>query len=140
MKHIKNYVHLVGNTGRDVELKTFDSGTKKASVSFATTDSYKNTKGEYVSHTQWHNIIAWGRNAELLAKVVEKGDQLIVTGSINYRAYEDKTGISRNVTEILVYDFMRTTHKDKTTPKVTPKTTKPTTKSSKKKAEADLPF
>lgn len=136
MKHIKNYVHLVGNTGRDVELKTFDSGTKKASVSFATTDSYKNTKGEYVSHTQWHNLIAWGRNAELLDKVVVKGDQLIITGSINYRAYEDKTGITRNITEILIDDFMRTTNKEKEVSK----TTKPKAKSSKKKAEADLPF
>ena len=135
MKSIKNHVQLVGNTGRDVDLKTFESGTKKASVSFATTDYYKNTKGEYVTQTQWHNLVAWGSTAELLSKIVKKGDHLIIKGSINYRSYEDKSGLTRNITEILVEDFMRTTFKkeEESAKK------KPATKSTKKEKEA-LPF
>lgn len=127
MKSLKNHVQLIGNTGKDVELKTFESGSKKASVSFATTDYYKNAKGELVSQTQWHNLVAWGRNAEFLSKAVQKGDQLVVKGSINYRNYEDKSGISRHYTEILVDEFLRTTKNEEVK------------KTSKKKEEA-LPF
>ena len=108
MRALRNYVQLIGNTGKEVSIKTFDSGTKKASVSFATTDYYKNTKGELVTQTQWHNLIAWGRNAELLHKVVEKGDQLVVRGSINYRTYDDSEGRTKHITEILVDDFLKT--------------------------------
>ncbi len=135
MKSIKNHVQLVGNTGRDVDLKTFESGTKKASVSFATTDYYKNTKGEYVTQTQWHNLVAWGSTAELLSKIVKKGDHLIIKGSINYRNYEDKSGLTRNITEILVEDFMRTTFK-----KVEDGSKKKSTTRSTKKEKEALPF
>jgi single-strand DNA-binding protein len=135
MKSIKNHVQLVGNTGRDVEIKTFDSGTKKATVSFATTDYYKNTKGEFITQTQWHNLVAWGGTAELLSKIVHKGDHLIVKGSINYRTYEDKSGLTRNITEILVEDFMRTTLK-----KEANKVEKKTPNKGAKKEKEVLPF
>ena len=105
--NIRNQVHLIGHTGQDVELITFDSGTKKATVSLATSAYYKNTKGEVVSNTQWHNLVAWGKGAELLAKAVQKGDQIIVDGAINYRTYEDNSGITRNVTEIIVTNFIK---------------------------------
>lgn len=134
MRALRNSVQLIGNTGKEVELKTFDSGSKKASVSFATTNYYKNTKGELVTQTQWHNLVAWGRNAELLDKVVKVGDQLIIKGSINYRSYDDNNGITRQITEILVDDFLKTT-KDSAIIN-----TDANTKSKKSKEEAALPF
>ena len=88
MNTLINNVHLIGNLGKNVELKNFDSGSKKASFPLATTESYKNTKGEYVKNTQWHNVIAWGRNAELIAKALEKGSKVAIQGTLNYRTYE----------------------------------------------------
>lgn len=108
MNDLMNHVQLIGNTGKEVEIRTFDSGSKKASVSFATTKYFKNTKGEMEKRTQWHNLIAWGKNAELLKKAVDKGDRLIVNGSINYREYESKEGVKKQTTEILIDNFMRT--------------------------------
>ena len=72
MNTLINNVHLIGNLGKNVELKNFDSGSKKASFSLATTESYKNQKGEYVKNTQWHNIVAWGNTAELIEKHLNK--------------------------------------------------------------------
>lgn len=135
MKDLRNFVQLIGNTGQEIELITFDSGSKKASVSFATTDYYKNTKGELVKQTQWHNLIAWGRNAELLQRVVQKGDQLVIKGSINYRNYTDKAGSTRYVTEILVDEFMKTSRSTSDVQEPTP------SKAPKAKKEKEqLPF
>ena len=113
MNTLKNSVQLIGNLGRDVQITTFDSGNKKASFSLATTEVYKNQKGELVKNTQWHNIIAWGRNAELLAKALTKGSKVALQGMINYRTYEDKEGVTKSITEILVSEFMRITEAPK---------------------------
>ncbi len=126
MKNLRNYVQLIGHTGQDVNTMTFDSGTQKASVTFATSNYYKNGKGEIVSQTQWHNLVAWGKMAELLSKACKKGDQLIVKGSLQYRQYENKDGINIQITEILVDDFMRTRSSKNT--------------STTKEKEAALPF
>lgn len=113
MLSIKNQVQLIGNTGKEVELTTFESGSKKATVSFATSEYYKNTNGETVTNTQWHSLVAWGKTAEFLAKSTKKGESLIIKGSINYRTYEDKSGNTRYITEILVDQFMKTTKEPK---------------------------
>lgn len=107
MNTLINNVHLIGNLGKNVELKNFDSGSKKATFSLATTESYKNQKGEYVKNTQWHNIVAWGRNAELISKALEKGSKVAIQGTLNYRTYEDKGGQTKYITEILVTEFMK---------------------------------
>ena len=111
--NLNNKVNLIGHTGSTVELINFESGSKKASVSLATSDSYKNSKGEYVKQTQWHNIIAWGRNAELFAKAISKGDQVIIDGTLQYRSYTDKSGLERFVTEVVLIDFMKAGKSDK---------------------------
>ena len=121
MNTLINNVQLIGNLGKNVELKKFDSGSKKASFSLATTESFKNTKGEYVKNTQWHNIVAWGRNAELMSKALEKGTRVAINGTISYRTYEDKAGQTRTVTEILVSDFMRMSSEPKNNPTTEPK-------------------
>ena len=107
MNAIKNTVQLLGNLGKDVAITEFEGGSKKASVTLATTTYHKNAKGELVKNTQWHNLIAWGRNAELMAQLLEKGNQVAVTGSLSTRIYEDKNKVSRTITEIVVDEFMK---------------------------------
>ena len=72
MKTMNNNVDLIGNLGQNVNLFTFDSGSKKANVSLATTSSFKNNKGEMQKQTQWHNLVAWGIQAEMMSKILRK--------------------------------------------------------------------
>ena len=106
MKSMNNTVNLIGNLGQDVNLLTFKTGNKKAAVSLATTSYYKNTKGELQKETQWHNLIAWGLQAEMMSKALKKGSMIAMKGSLQYRDYQDKTGKEVKVTEILVEDFI----------------------------------
>jgi single-strand DNA-binding protein len=106
MKSMNNTVNLIGNLGQDVNLLTFNSGTKKANVTLATTSYYKNTKGELQKETQWHNIVAWGLQAELMSKALKKGSMVAMKGSLQYRDYQDKNGKDVKVTEVLVEDFI----------------------------------
>ncbi len=107
MKSIKNYIQLLGNVSSDVELIAFDSGSKKASFSFATSEGYK--KGEeFIKKTLWHQIVAWNSKAEALHQTIQKGDTLIIHGSINYREYENKDGHKKRITEILLDGYFKT--------------------------------
>lgn len=103
----KNFVHLVGKTGREVEMVSFDSGNQKATVSLATDIFYSNAQGEKVKITEWHNLVAWGKIASLLHENVKKGTDLAVQGRLSYRTYTDKNGVQKYVTEIIVSDFYR---------------------------------
>ena len=109
MESIRNKVQLIGNTGKDPILKEFDNGRKKTTISMATSQYYKDANGQFQTNTQWHNIIAWGAMAEALHNKVKKGDHLIIAGSIQYRSYEDNTGTTRYITEIVTNSFMKTT-------------------------------
>jgi single-strand DNA-binding protein len=107
MQVLKNSVQLIGNLGKDVEIRSFDSGSKKATLALATTEYYKNNKGELVKNTQWHNLVAWGKNAEMMAKVLTKGSMVAVAGSLSNRSYTDSSGQTRYITEVLVSEFMK---------------------------------
>ncbi|MBW7870500.1 MAG: single-stranded DNA-binding protein [Flavobacteriia bacterium] len=96
---IRNKVTLIGRTGKEVEIVNFENG-KLAKVSLATSDYFTNAKGEKVEETQWHNLVAYGRTADIMEKYVEKGDEIAVTGKLTYRNYEDKEGMKRYFTEI----------------------------------------
>jgi single-strand DNA-binding protein len=104
MKSIRNSVQLIGHIGKDPEIKTFGS-KKKASFSIATTDSYKNAKGEKVEDTQWHNIVIWGKLVEVVEKYVKKGSEVAVEGKLIHRVYESDKGEKRYITEISVNDL-----------------------------------
>lgn len=95
-----NKVILVGNLGRDPEIHTFSDGTKKASFSLATTESYKDREGKRVDQTEWHNIVLWRGLAEIAEKYLRKGDQIYLEGKIRRREYEDN-GQKKYVYEIL---------------------------------------
>ena len=100
MNALKNRVRLIGNLGQDPEIVTIDGGAKLAKFSIATTDSYKNAKGEKVEDTQWHNIVAWGKTAEIVENYLTKGKQVAVDGKLMHRSYETKEGEKRYITEV----------------------------------------
>lgn len=107
---LRNKVTLIGRTGKEVEIVKFDNG-KLAKVSLATTDYYTNAAGEKVEETQWHNIVANGKVADVMEKYVEKGKEIAVEGKIVYRNYEDKDGTKRYVTEIRIEQLLLLGHK-----------------------------
>mgnify|MGYP000885258799 CR=1 FL=1 len=97
-----NKVFLIGNVGKDPEVHYFDSNTRKASFTLATTDrGFIRTDGTAVpERTEWHNIVVWRGLAEVVEKYVRKGSKLFIEGKITSRSYEDKSGVKRYVTEI----------------------------------------
>lgn len=106
MNSLRNRVQLIGHLGQDPELKTIDSGKKVARFTLATDDGYKNSEGQKVNETTWHNIVAWNGLADLTEKFLKKGRKVAVEGRIVYRSYEDKKGITKYITEIILNDLM----------------------------------
>lgn len=100
MNAIKNRVQLIGNLGQDPEIVTLEGGSKLAKFSIATSDYYKNAKGEKVEDTQWHNIVAWGKTAEIVESYLTKGKQVAIEGKLIHRTYETKEGEKKYFTEI----------------------------------------
>ena len=111
MSNLRNNVQLIGRLGKSPEVKQLESGRFVANVSIATNDIYKNTKGEKVIETQWHNLVAWGKNAENFQKILNKGDEVAIQGKLTHRSYDDKDGITRYVTEIVVNEFVKLSNK-----------------------------
>lgn len=105
MKSLRNSVQLIGNLGKDPEVKTFGD-KKKASFSIATTDSYKNQNGEKVQDTQWHNVVMWGGLATIAEKYLKKGNQVAIEGKLVHRVYENGTGEKKFITEISANDLV----------------------------------
>ena len=106
MNYLRNSVQLIGRLGKDPEVKTFEKGTKKASFTIATTDTYKNQKGEKVEDTQWHQVVMWGKLAEIAGKYLKKGQEVAIQGKLVHRAYENGSGEKRYITEINVNDMV----------------------------------
>jgi single-strand DNA-binding protein len=106
MNNLRNKVQLIGNLGQNPEVKEFNGGKKFAKFSLATNESYRNKAGEKVTDTQWHNLIAWGKTAEIVEKYVKKGSEIAVEGKLLNRNYTDKDGVKRYVTEIQVSDLV----------------------------------
>lgn len=104
MKSMRNSVQLIGRLGRDPEVKSF-SKSKKASFSIATSDNYKNQKGEKVEETQWHNIVIWGKLADVAEKYLKKGNEVMVEGRLVHRVYEAE-GEKRYITEVNVNEIL----------------------------------
>ncbi len=107
MNSLKNSVRLVGNLGMDPEVKTFDTNKKLAKLSLATSESYKNDKGEKITDTQWHNLVIWGAQAKIAEDILKKGDEIVIEGRINNRSYIDKDGNKKYTSEIVVNEFLK---------------------------------
>lgn len=96
-----NKVILLGNVGKDPEIRHLDNNVTVASFSLATSETYKNKSGEKVTNTEWHNIVVWRGLAEVAEKYIKKGSQIYVEGKIRTRSWDDKDGNKRYTTEIL---------------------------------------
>jgi single-strand DNA-binding protein len=106
MYAIRNKVQLIGNLGQLPEVRTTENGKKLARFSIATNDTYRNTQGQKVSETSWHNVIAWGKLAEIAEKYLTKGREVAVAGKLVHRNYTDKNGIKRYVTEVVLNELV----------------------------------
>ena len=96
-----NKVILIGNVGKDPEVRHLETGIAVASFTLATTERYKNRNGELQDQTEWHNIVCWRNLAELSEKYIKKGAQIFVEGKIRTRSWADQTGAKRYTTEIV---------------------------------------
>lgn len=106
MNALRNKVQLIGRLGQDPEIVNLDSGKKLAKFSVATNDSYKNAQGERVENTQWHNVVAWGKTAEIVENYVVKGKEIAIEGKLTHRSYDDKDGNKRYATEVVCNELL----------------------------------
>lgn len=100
-----NKVILIGNLGKDPEVRHLDNGRAVANFSLATSETYKNKNGERVTTTEWHNIVMWTPLAEIAEKYFRKGNQIYIEGKLQTRTYDDKDGVRRYVTEVVGQNF-----------------------------------
>ncbi|WP_034893903.1 single-stranded DNA-binding protein [Gillisia sp. Hel_I_29] len=106
MSTLRNKVQLIGNVGNAPEIKDLESGKKVASFSLATNEFYKDSKGEKVQDTQWHNVVAWGKIADIVESYVGKGKEIALEGKLASRSYETSEGEKRYVTEVIVSEIL----------------------------------
>jgi single-strand DNA-binding protein len=106
MYALKNKVQLIGNLGNAPEIKTLDSGKKMARFSIATNESYRNQKGEKITDTEWHLLVAWGKVADLAEQYLQKGSEIAIEGKLTHRDYTDNDGIKRYITEVEVNEIL----------------------------------
>ena len=106
MNTLRNKVQLIGNLGNDPEIINLESGKTLAKFSIATNESYKNAKGEKITDTQWHNVVAWGKTAQIIDKYVTKGKEVAIEGKLTSRSYETKEGEKRYITEVVCNELM----------------------------------
>ena len=106
MTTLSNSVHLIGRLGIDPKTFEFDSGKMKTTFSLATSDYYKDEKGERVQETQWHNIVAWGKTAKIASDYLNKGKEIALEGKLTNRSYEDKDGNKKYITEVVANQIL----------------------------------
>ena len=106
MTNLRNRVQLIGNLGSDPEVKEFNGSRKMARFSIATNESYKNNEGKKVEETQWHNVVAWGKTAEIVEKYLKKGKEVAVEGKLIHRSYDDQNGNKKYISEVVVNELL----------------------------------
>ena len=98
-----NKVILIGNLGRDPEIRTLESGSKVGKFSIATNESYRDKSGEWQTLTEWHNIVVWRGLAERAERELKKGTMVYIEGKLTHRTWQDKDGNERYTTEVVAY-------------------------------------
>lgn len=106
MYALKNKVQLIGYVGSDPDIRVTEAGKKWTRFRMATNEIYRNANGEKVKDTQWHNLVAWGRNAEIIEKYVGKGKEIAIEGKLVNRTYNDKDGNRKYITEVQVSELL----------------------------------
>lgn len=100
-----NAVTLIGNVGKDPEIRYTTSGKAVASFSLATSEKHKDSQGQIKEETQWHRVIFWGKQAESIGQYAKKGTSLLVTGKITYRKFTNRDNQEQSITEIMGDNF-----------------------------------
>ena len=106
MYALRNKVQLIGNLGNAPEVKNTESGKKLVRFSVATNENYRNAKGEKVTETQWHTLVAWGKVADIAEKYLSKGTEVAIEGKLINRSYTDKEGNKKYITEVQVNELL----------------------------------
>lgn len=106
MNALRNKVQLIGHLGMDPDIKNFDKDRKLARVAIATNEVYYNNKGERVEDTQWHNLVMWGKVADLAEKYLKKGQEIAIEGKLVNRSWETENGDKRYATEVVVSEVV----------------------------------
>ncbi|WP_060872956.1 single-stranded DNA-binding protein [Myroides odoratus] len=106
MSSLRNRVQLIGRAGQNAEIIVFGSDKKRATFSIAVNEFYFNDKGEKIENVQWHNVVAWGKLADIAEKYVVKGKEVAIEGKLVNRSYEDKENNKRYITEIVVSELL----------------------------------
>jgi single-strand DNA-binding protein len=101
-----NKVILIGNLGKDPEIKYLEGNVARVNFSLATTEVYKNNVGNRVENIEWHSIVMWRLVAENAEKLLKKGMQIYLEGKLHTREWIDKTGIKKNITEVIAEQFI----------------------------------
>ena len=100
-----NKVILIGNLGKDPEIRYLEADLAKVKFSLATSESYKDKNGNKIEHTEWHHIVLWGGLAQSAEKNLKKGMQIYLEGKIQRRDWNDKQGVKKSITEIIVESY-----------------------------------
>ena len=106
MYALKNKVQLIGNLGNNPEIHKTEAGKKLARFSVATNENYRNANGEKVTETQWHNLVAWGKVADIVEKYLNKGSEVAIEGKLINRSYADKAGTKKYISEVQVNEIL----------------------------------
>lgn len=106
MSNFRNHVQLIGNVGEDHKITLLDGGRKVARFPMATNEYYTNSQGEKIQNTDWHQVVAWGKTADILEKYTAKGSEIGVQGKIKTRSYTTEDGNQRYVTEIVADEVL----------------------------------
>jgi single-strand DNA-binding protein len=134
-----NKVILIGNLGKDPDLRYTPGGKAVASFSLATSERWTNQEGQKQENTTWHNIVAWGKQAEVMKEYLAKGKQVYIEGRIQNRSYEDKEGNKKYISEVVVQNFTFLGSRD-SGGSSRPAPEEPVTQTASTEGEDDLPF
>lgn len=106
MSTLRNKVQLIGNLGNDPEIITLEGGKKLAKLSLATNEHHKDKEGQKQTKTEWHNVVAWNKTAEIIEQYVSKGQEIAVEGKLTSRSYQDKEGNKRYISEVVIDELL----------------------------------
>ncbi|MBK8954406.1 MAG: single-stranded DNA-binding protein [Saprospiraceae bacterium] len=106
MNNLRNSVRLIGNLGANPEIKQFEKGSKMARFTMATNDVHNDKDGKKVTDTQWHQVVAWGKSADIVEEYLSKGSEVAIEGKLISRSYDSKDGEKKYITEIVLNELM----------------------------------
>jgi single-strand DNA-binding protein len=106
MNALRNKVQLIGHVGQEPEIKILEGGKKLAKLTIATNEVYYNENKEKITDTQWHNVTAWGKVADVIESFVNKGKEIAIEGKLTHRSYDDKEGVKRYYTEVVANELL----------------------------------